>query len=215
MIRLSLAGVNRIVGLGAHADDIEIGVGGTIGVLCRQHPDAEVTFVIAAGDDVRRREAEASARELVGDRVVVHVGAFQDTMLPYADPRGVKDWVRSVAPPTADLVFAPRRADRHQDHRFMADMADQVFRHAMVLRYEVVNNDRSLGSPDVFVELSEEDADRKVAHLLRHFASQHDKDWYDAEVFRGILRIRGLQAGAPSGLAEGFGSDGVLIRGRG
>ena len=45
---------------------------------------------------------------------------------------------------------------------------------------------------------------RKVDHLLQAFPSQADKDWFDGEVFWGLLRLRGMEARSPSGYAEAF-----------
>jgi LmbE family N-acetylglucosaminyl deacetylase len=46
--------------------------------------------------------------------------------------------------------------------------------------------------------------DRKIEYLLQHFATQRSKDWFDAETFRGLARLRGMECRSPSGYAEAY-----------
>jgi hypothetical protein len=64
--------------------------------------------------------------------------------------------------------------------------------------------DGDLGSPSLFVHLDEETAERKVAHVLEHFPSQAGRRWFTGDLFRSLMRIRGMESNSPSGLAEGF-----------
>jgi hypothetical protein len=74
----------------------------------------------------------------------------------------------------------------------------------MILGYEIPKWDGDLGRPNVYVPLGSAVVERKLAHLERHFASQRSKDWFDSEVFRAVLRLRGMESRAPGGHAEGF-----------
>ena len=51
-------GVNRILAIGCHADDIEIGCGGTLLTLARANPDIHVTWVVLTADGAPRRGGE-------------------------------------------------------------------------------------------------------------------------------------------------------------
>ena len=196
--------IRSVVALAAHPDDIEIGAGGTIALLAALLPHAAFTFVCATGADaIRADEASASARHLLGDRVTLHLGEWQDTMLPYADPASTKRWVaRSVRGLEPNLVFAPHLHDRHQDHRFVAEVAWQLFRRSDILEYEIPKWEGDRPAANLYVPLDEEMAEGKLDHLARHFESQHDKPWYDRELFRSVLRLRGMEAGTE--LAEAF-----------
>jgi len=201
-----------VVCLGAHADDIEIGAGGTIATLADRHPDTEFVFIVMSAAGERLSEAMESAERLLGDRVVCHVGSFTDGYLPYADAAGVKDFIRSAANGIApDLVLAPHSADKHQDHRFVADLALQVFRGPLILEYEIVKFDGDLGQPNLFVPLTAEAAAFKLDHLATSFPSQHDKPWYAKEAFEALLRVRGIESQSDSGLAEAFHATKVVI----
>ena len=58
--------------------------------------------------------------------------------------------------------------------------------------------------PNVFVPLEQRVADEKIELLHRHFASQAGKHWFDVDTFRGLMRIRGMEANAPERFAEAF-----------
>lgn len=199
--------------LGAHADDIEIGAGATIARLAGSFPDCTFRFVVASADDERAQEAEASAAKLLGDRVATIVGRFPDGSLPYADPDGVKQFFRRALDGLdPDVVFSPSLHDRHQDHRFVADLAHQLMRNRLILQYEVHKSDGDLTRPGVYVPLTADEARAKTAHLDATFVSQHAKPWYDEETLRSLMRLRGVECGAGDGYAEAFFADRIVIR---
>ena len=67
-----------------------------------------------------------------------------------------------------------------------------------------------LPAPALFVETSEAMLRRKLDVLRRHFPSQHDKPWFDDEVFTGLMRLRGVQCGCR--YAEAFHARKTLLR---
>ena len=74
----------------------------------------------------------------------------------------------------------------------------------MILEYEIPKYDGDVGNPNVFVEIPEALVRRKVEILETSFTSQLDRHWYDAETFRSIMRLRGIESRSASGYAEGF-----------
>ena len=192
----------RLVVLGAHADDGEIGAGGTLLRLAAERPRLEVLWAVATGDAAREAEATASVRALLGDAVQTAFGRFRDGHLPHQGA-DVKAWVHGDLGGFAPhLVLAPATHDRHQDHRTMGELAWQAFRQATIAEYEIPKWEGDLVPPTAFVRLSDAVAAAKVDHLMAHFGSQQAKSWYDADLFRGLLRLRGAEAGAR--WAEGF-----------
>ena len=187
----------RLVCLGAHADDVEIGAGGTVLRLLAARPLTEVTMVVFTGDETRAAEARDAAADLLADAADASVAmpGFDDGFLPH-HAADVKAWARDhLAGLRPDLVLTHRRDDAHQDHRAVADLSWQTFRGARIAEYEVPKWDGDLGRPNAYVALDEETAHRKVTLLGRHFPSQHGKPWYDPETFRGLARVRGVEAG--------------------
>lgn len=202
---IDLKRINRVLCVGAHSDDIEIGCGGLLSRLMRENDHIEIEWLVACGAGVRGDEARASASAFVEGRratLRLRVHKFRDALLPasWAEVKAAVSETRDFAP---DLVLTHRLDDSHQDHRLMAEVTAQTFRDHTILGYEIPKFDGDLGQPNVFVPLSPEDFDAKLA-ALRAFASQHEKHWFDDDTFAGLARLRGLECNAPSRLAEGF-----------
>lgn len=187
----------RLLALGAHADDIEIGAGGTVMRLLAERPRAEVVWAVLTGSAERQTEAETSARGLLRDASGVRIehGGFRDGHLP-AHLSEIKAWAgERLASFRPHLVLTTGLHDRHQDHRQTADLAWQTFRGATIAEVEIPKWDGDAVRPNAFVRLDDVTAEAKIAHLMQHFASQQQKAWYDADTFRATLRLRGIEAG--------------------
>ena len=203
---IDLGRVRSLLCVGAHSDDIEIGCGATVARLARENPGLRVTWVVFCGDSERSDEARAAAGDLLDSAhmpTVVTLG-FRDAHLPavWADAKAAM----SEFSGDYDLIFTHRRDDRHQDHRLLAELTDQVFRDHAKLAYEIPKTDADLGRPNVYVPADTIDFDRKL-RALRRFRSQHGKAWFDDDTFRALARIRGLECNSPSRLAEAFYTD--------
>jgi hypothetical protein len=86
----------------------------------------------------------------------------------------------------------------------VSELTWNTFRDQLNLEYEIPKYDGDLGVPNVFVELAEPVALEKISNLLESFASQRNKPWFSADLFRALLRLRGMECRAGSGLAEAF-----------
>lgn len=195
----------RVFALGAHADDLEIGCGGTVMRLLGERPDCLVTWVVMSGGPTRAAEAQASASAILGAaaaRVTVLDG--RDGFLPYEAGTSKEALLSLREDPGPDLVLTHRREDLHQDHAFAAQLAWQVFRTATIVEFEVPKYEGDLGPSNLYVPLDRAVAAAKVDGLMTHFPSQIDHDWFSAETFWALLRLRGLECRAPSGFAEAF-----------
>jgi LmbE family N-acetylglucosaminyl deacetylase len=196
----------RVLALGAHADDIEIGCGGTILRLVGEHRDLAVDWVVLSGDTDRGSEAFDSAGTFldgVAEKRVV-VERFRDGFFPY-DGGALKElFERLKAEVTPDVVFTPRLEDRHQDHRLVAELTWNTFRDHLILEYEIPKYEGDLGQPNLFVPLAAELCERKVELLRKGFPSQARRDWFTDDTFWALLRLRGLEARSPSRFAEAF-----------
>jgi LmbE family N-acetylglucosaminyl deacetylase len=204
--------LRSVVCIGAHPDDIEIGAGATIASLARMFADTTFRFVILTGSKDRKQEAVASAEALLDGRVEVTFGSFDDGYLPYGEPAAVKQFLRSsLRSGPVDLVLAPQVDDRHQDHRYLGELATQLFRDSPILGYEIAKYDGGLVSPNVYVQITEEGAQEKTTHLHRFFPSQADHHWFTDDAFLGLMRVRGIESHAPEGYAEAFVSSKVVF----
>ena len=188
----------RVVCLGAHADDVEIGAGGTVLRLLGERPRTDLTLAVVSAPGARAAEARASADALLAGAASGrgHVLDHRDGFFPQA-AGDIKAWLRETLEPLAPhLVLTHRRDDAHQDHRTVADLSWQTFRGARIAAYEVPKWDGDLDRPNAYVTLDADTLDRKLGLLRDHFPSQQAKAWYDDETFRGLARVRGVEAGA-------------------
>jgi LmbE family N-acetylglucosaminyl deacetylase len=203
----------RVLVIGAHADDIEIGCGGTILRLIESWPHLEICWVVLSGGPERSAEAKASARRFLegaaGQQVILQ--HFRDGYFPY-DGAGVKDFFEALKTQVKpEIIFTHRREDVHQDHRLVSELTWNTFRNHLILEYEIPKYDADLGWPNIFVELNAEICRRKTCALLEGFPSQRSKHWFTEDLFLSVMRLRGMECGSPTRFAEGFCGRKVLL----
>jgi len=195
----------KLLCLGAHSDDIEIGCGGTVLALLDKYPRVDVRWVVFSGHGVRGQEARDSAELFLAraESKYVEVHTFRDTYFPsqWEAIKQLFDDLKSFAP---DLVLTHYRNDLHQDHRVISDLTWNAFRNQLVLEYEIPKWDGDLGQPNFFVPLGLDVCELKVSNLQSAFKSQSEKHWFDHETFFSLLRLRGIEANAPGRYAEAF-----------
>ena len=192
--------------LGAHCDDIEIGLGATIRRFCAQHPDAQILWVTLNSDDVRAEETRAAAARLLADahNIKLIIKTFRQSYFPYVGAE-LKDFFEKLkAEIDPDVIFTHRRDDMHQDHRVVNELTWNTFRDHLILEYEIAKYEGDLCTPNVYVPLTREEIDAKIDVLMECFPSQHSRRWFTPDTFRGIARVRGIECNAPEGFAEGF-----------
>ena len=187
------APVRRILVIGCHADDIEIGCGGTLLALARSNPELEVDWVVLSARGEREAEARASADAFLGKSVVelrVDVHDFRDGFLPYCggEVKDVFEELKLRVDP--QVVFTHAGYDFHQDHRFACELTWNTFRNHLILEYEIPKVDGDLGRPNVFLPLTAEDVERKLDLLEQNFRTQSGRHWFDRETFRGLMRLQ-------------------------
>jgi LmbE family N-acetylglucosaminyl deacetylase len=196
----------KVLCLGAHSDDIEIGCGGTVIKLIKDHKRVAFDWVVLSADEERNKEAKASAAAFLAGAVHrnVVIKEFRDGFLPYTGGE-IKDYFeelkREVDP---DLIFTHCRQDLHQDHRLVSELTWNTFRDHLILEYEIAKYDGDLGAPNIFVHLDEAVCAAKTRNILKHFRTQAGNSWFTEDTFRAIMRLRGIESNAPSGYAEGF-----------
>ncbi|WKW51615.1 PIG-L deacetylase family protein [Rhodomicrobium lacus] len=196
----------HILCLGAHSDDIEIGVGGTLLHWIATGAELHVHWAILAANGERAFEAKASAADFLtgAKKTAIEVHAFRDGYFGY-EGAALKDWFeglkRRVSP---DIVFTHAREDAHQDHREVSALTWNSFRDHTILEYEIPKWDGDMRPLNMFVPLPAATVERKIELLERHFGSQRSKDWFDAATFRGLARLRGMECRAAEGFAEAF-----------
>lgn len=197
--------VSRVVCIGAHSDDIEIGCGGTILSLLEDNPNLEIEWIVLSADGIRAEEARSGSELFLHNarKRDIHIHEFRERYFPFSPE--IKEYFdevgRKIVP---DLVFSPWREDAHQDHRTVAQLVAHTFRDQLILEYEIPKFDGDLGRPNAYIHLTRDQTARKVQGILQSFPSQEPKQWFTEETFRSLMRLRGIESRAPEGYAEAF-----------
>jgi LmbE family N-acetylglucosaminyl deacetylase len=213
MITCNLNGVKRVLCLGAHSDDIEIGCGGTVLRMIEESKSIEFYWLVLSSNPTRAKEAERSANAFLGGarHKTVVVKSFRDGFLPYigAPVKEAFEKIKTIFVP--DVIFTHFRQDLHQDHRMVCELTWNTFRNHFILEYEVPKYDADLRSPNFFVPLSDGQARKKVNALMRYFATQRNKQWFSEDLFYGLMRLRSIEGASPTRHAEAFHCRKVLL----
>jgi LmbE family N-acetylglucosaminyl deacetylase len=196
----------RVLCLGAHSDDIEIGCGGTILRLREEYPACEFDWVVFSATGIRGDEAQKAAELFAGTANLRGpvLKSFRDGFMPF-EGASVKDFFEDLkAKVSPDVICTHNRKDAHQDHRLISELTLNTFRDHLILEYEIPKYDGDMGRPNLFVPLTTELYRKKVGHIMEAFQSQHNKRWFQPETFLSLMRLRGMECNAPSGYAEAF-----------
>lgn len=196
----------KVLCLGAHSDDIEIGAGGTLLGWIAKGVQLEVHWCVLSASGPRQAEALAGANAVLDGSLQrkIECAEFRDGHFPYQGS-DIKMWFEDLKKRfQPDVIFTHRKDDAHQDHREVSCITWNAFRDHIVLEYEIPKWDGDLGQPNVYIPMTNEIVERKVALLQKCFGTQRSKDWFDAETFRGLARLRGMECRAPERYAEAF-----------
>jgi LmbE family N-acetylglucosaminyl deacetylase len=192
--------------LGAHCDDIEIGCGGTLLRLTEEYPKARFVWVVLSSDTTRAKEAHQSCTRFL--EAVAHkqlyIEQFRNGYFPYVGA-SIKDYfehLKKIEDP--DFIFTHYRYDLHQDHRLVSELTWNTFRSHCIFEYEIPKYDGDFGSPNFFVPVARNPAERKVDYILECFRSQHGHRWFTRETFLALMRLRGIECNAEEGFAEAY-----------
>ena len=188
--------VRRLLCLGAHSDDIEIGAGATVLRIVRENPGVEVTWCVLSGNELRQEEARRGAEQILGPHTTrsVFLKDFTDSNFPEQRQSIKQFFEQSLKAVDPDLILTHARADAHQDHRMVNELTWNTFRAHQIWEYEIPKWDGDLMQPNLYVPVDPDDVATKIAVLRDVFASQRSKHWFDEETFRGLMRIRGLES---------------------
>lgn len=186
----------KILAIGAHPDDIEVGCAGTLAKYAQNGHDVYLLVMTEGGmggeGTVRKKEQTRSAKILRPRKVFW--GGYKDTLLsPHMNQmvQEIETFLKLIAP---DFIFVHHEEDTHQDHRSLAKATISATRYVRnVLFYEGPTTQEF--SPTVFVDIKET-MDTKFATLLAH-QSQVQKTNIEGlsitDIVRSTAVFRGIQ----------------------
>jgi LmbE family N-acetylglucosaminyl deacetylase len=211
MIPLSTGAISSVAAIGAHCDDIMIGAGATLMQIAHNNPDVVVHALVLTGGGSTREAEEKNAFAALFPHADVRltVADLPDGRLPDhwgSVKRHLAQFRHRCQP---DLVLGPHRDDYHQDRRLVAELIPTEFRAHLLLGYEILKWESDLLNPTLYVQIPAEIAQQKTRLLAQCYPSQSGRDWFDDEVFLGLMRVRGVQCRAR--YAEAFVADKEVV----
>jgi LmbE family N-acetylglucosaminyl deacetylase len=193
----------RVLFLGAHPDDIELGCGALLhnikvktDILCvtlsdnRKNPELH---------NVKKEHFESMAVLGVPEQKII-LGPFTTRVFPEARQDILEYFLKLRREFMPDLIFTHSRQDVHQDHNTMTEEALRAFRGITVLGFDVVRSSYGF-FPHFLVEVTEEDVNRKIEALSK-YDTYRDRYYFNSELTRSIMVRHGALAERP--FAEGF-----------
>jgi N-acetylglucosamine malate deacetylase 1 len=193
----------RVLFLGAHPDDIEIGCGALIHHIVKQ---TEILCVTLSDNqknpDLKNvKDEHLRSMKVLGvpdDKVVF--GPFTTRVFPDARQEILEYFLKFRREFQPDLIFVHSKQDVHQDHLTMTDEALRAFRGITVLGFDVVRSSYGF-FPHFLVEVNEEDVEKKI-EALSQYETYRDRYYFNSELTRSIMVRHGALAEIP--FAEGF-----------
>jgi LmbE family N-acetylglucosaminyl deacetylase len=193
----------KVLFLGAHPDDIEIGCGALIHHIVQQ---TEILCVTLSDNqknpDLKNVKGEhlksMKVLEVPEDKIIF--GPFITRVFPDARQEILEYFLKLRRDFQPDLIFVHSKQDVHQDHLTMTDEALRAFRGITVLGFDVVRSSYGF-FPHFLVEVSEEDVKKKV-EALSEYETYRGRYYFNSELTRSIMMRHGALAEVP--FAEGF-----------
>jgi len=177
----------RVLFLGAHPDDIELGCGALLHHIVNQTDVLCVTL----SDNQRNPELQDVKGEHFESMAVLGVpkdkiifGPFTTRIFPDSRQDILEYFLKIRKDFDPDLIFIHSKQDVHQDHNTMTDEALRAFRGITVLGFDVVRSSYGF-FPHFLVEVTEEDVKKKIEALSK-YETYRDRYYFNSELTRSI-----------------------------
>ncbi len=193
----------RIIFIGAHPDDIEIGCGALIAHISTKTEIKCVTLSDNQKNPLLKNvlSEHYQSMEILGvKRENVIVSQFETRRFPQARQEILEYMISLNHDFHPDIVFVHTKADIHQDHATVTSEGLRAFRGTTVLGFDVIRSSYGF-FPNFLVEVTETDVNKKIA-ALGEYHTYDSKYYFDPEVTRATLIRHG--ALAERKYAEGF-----------
>lgn len=193
----------RILFVGAHPDDIELGCGALIAHIANR---AEIRCLTLSNNQKNPALKDLVSEhyrsmELLGiDREHVVLGQFETRKFQDQRQEILEYLIKQNQGFQPDIVFTHTRADIHQDHKTVTEETLRAFRGTTVLGFDVIRSSYGF-FPNFLVEVTREDVDKKVTALAA-YSTYKTKYYFDEEITRATLIRNG--ALVERRYAEGF-----------
>jgi len=193
----------RVLFIGAHPDDIELGAGALINnirgkceILCVTLSDNQKNPLLK--NVVEEHRASMAVLGIKPENDLIE--NFETRKFPDARQEVLEYLLKLRREFKPQIIFCHSQNDIHQDHNVVTQEALRAYRGLTVLGFDVVRSSYNF-FPHFMVDVTEADVDKKI-EALSQYKTYHDKYYFDPELLRATMTRHG--ALAERDFAEGF-----------
>jgi len=193
----------RVLFLGAHPDDIELGCGALLHHIAPQTEVLSVTLSNNQKNPALKNVVDEhyKAMAVLGvKRAAILLGEFSTRIFQEQRQEILEYFLKLRKEFQPDLIFVHSKQDIHQDHNVMTEEALRAYRGITVLGFDVIRSSYGF-FPHFLVEVDEADVEAKVK-ALRQYDTYADRYYFSPELIRAIMVRHGALSECP--FAEGF-----------
>ena len=193
----------RVLFLGAHPDDIELGCGALVHQIASQ---TEILCVTLSDNqknpDLKKVKNEhfESMKVLGVPEEKIMLGPFSTRVFPDSRQDILEYFLKLRKDFQPDIIVVHSKADVHQDHNTMTEEALRAFRGITLLGFDVLRSSYGF-FPHFLVEVSAADVEAKL-EALSQYNTYADKYYFERDLLRATMIRHGALAECP--FAEGF-----------
>lgn len=198
--------LEKVVAIGAHPDDIELGCGGTIALLIEDN--VEIYYLILSLRGSNEEEVYSAAKSMNIPKSNVILPNLPNEGIERLSEQGGK--IRSIFDQIRDeicpnLVIGPSPRDTHQDHKAAGEEMFRIFRPlsssenleppiCAVLSYELIRQNIFF-SPNFYIQLDQRHIDKKIETQMEFKSQIGKRIYFKPEITINLARMRGIQVG--------------------
>lgn len=189
----------KILVLCPHADDAEVGCGGTLArfieegkkIFCVAFSTYEKYFPGKFSEDILRTEIKKATKILGINPKNLILFNYETRVFPAFRQSILDDLIRLRNQLKPDLVILPSTHDVHQDHQVISQEGIRAFRNISIIGYEMFHNNMTFPAK-LFIPLTKKHINLKMK-AINHYQSQAFRVSLSPISYENLARIRGMQ----------------------
>jgi len=198
----------KVLSIGAHPDDPEFGMGGTLIKHRKEGHEVQVILCTLGGvcgdPKVREQEARAAANKMGVE--VLHILDYHVSKLNKTNTQFVQVLRKVIDEIKPDRVYVHSPFDNHQVHKTVSDCTISAAKDLkQILFYETISSTSTNFKPNAFVDITSF-MDLKIECIKAHKTQSH-RLYLQPNVIRSVGNYRYIHAKVgsnPYGFAEAF-----------
>lgn len=184
---------SSVLAISPHADDIELGAGGTIHRWTSNGARVFLFIFSTLKNKVHRMPEIIEAAKCIGiDREDLTVLDYPNRRFPEFRQDILQNMI-DLSPLEPDVVLVPTTTDHHQDHEVIVAEAVRAYKNTTILGYEALWNMTQANLP-VTIKLDKIDLEAKHDAVAAHVSEEH-RPYTNPSFIESLARVRGLAAG--------------------